>query len=71
MKILNLVPSQLAHLQQRHNEVALQLLNIDFESPDTDQQMIRHHVYLKGKLAMLAELIEDEYDQPEVQQPGE
>ena len=46
-------------------EVMHQIMAINFDKPDEDEQNIRHHAYLKGKLAACQKILEDEFQPPD------
>lgn len=57
-------PEQFDALQKDLTAIGQRLLAIGFENPADDQQMIRHHAYLRGKFDQLKDLLEDNYPDP-------
>lgn len=47
-------------------DVAQKLVATNFQNPADDQQNIRYHAYLKGKMELLTSLLQDDF---EVEQP--
>lgn len=58
-------PEQHSLLLEEVREVMHQLMAINFDKPEEDEQNIRHHAYLKGKLAMSQKILEDEFQPPD------
>lgn len=62
----NLTPVQQQTLAEDIREISIKLLNINFDTPENDQQLIRHHAYLRGSFDALRTVLEDEYPDPEL-----
>ena len=71
MQLHNHSPEQQQVLDAQLNEVIHRLLTVSFENPANDQQMIRHHAYLRGKYDTLVAIRMDNYEAPEPIQPSE
>lgn len=65
MRKYNHSPEQIDQLVAELQVLGQRLLAINFDSPDTDQQNIRHHAYLRGKFDATKDILEDDFEQPE------
>lgn len=64
----NLTQEQKETLADDTRSTGLDILNINFTDPATDQQLIRHHAYLRGRFDTLKEILEDNFPDPEPEQ---
>ena len=62
MQLHNNSPEQRAVLTDMLNEVIQRLLALNFTDTKTDQEMIRHHAYLRGKYDLLVGQLQDNYE---------
>lgn len=66
MRLFNNTPEQQNAIIGMMQDLGRQLIAITFSDPATDQQVIRHQVYLRGKFDMLKTIFEDEFEAPEL-----
>ena len=65
MHLYHLTSEQQGHLSEEVRSVMQQIMAINFDAPAQDEQNIRHHAYLKGKLATAMKLLEDDFQSPD------
>jgi hypothetical protein len=58
-------PEQQQLLNTLIAELAGQLLSFQFNDPAQDHLMLRQHAYIKGKLDLATQLLQDTYPDPE------
>lgn len=71
MKIFNFNEAQQTKLLEQVQAIGKQLLQITFQTPAQDHEMIRHHAYLRGQFDILTQLLDDDFAAPEPQQSQE
>lgn len=69
MKLLLLSALQEKQLREMVQDTANKLIEINFETPEQDQEAIRRHVYLTGRLHALGEILRDEFQAPDLPTP--
>jgi hypothetical protein len=69
MKLLLLNAAQERQLREMVQETANKLIELDFATPANDQEVMRRHVYLSGRLHALGEILRDEFPAPDLPNP--